>query len=135
MTAKKEERMEKDYSLILQEISRKLSRPTVEFIYRTAQELQPQAKAILDDAFFSYPAGKGDPADAFLTFVNEVIDTSFAAGIILGATDTTDEMRELIKEWQQGSKGPLEIPGKDPHGGLTGTEILAEVPGSGVLKD
>ncbi len=98
--------MEKDYSLILQEISRKLSRPTVEFIYRTAQEFQPRAKAILDDAFFSYPAGKGDPADALLTLVNEVIDTSFAAGIILGATDTSETMKALILEWQQSFRSP-----------------------------
>ncbi len=98
--------MSKDFSEILQEIDRKLSRPTVEFIYRTAQEHQPRAKAILDDAFFSYPAGKGDPADAFLTFVNEVIDTSFAAGIILGATDTSETMKALILEWQQSFRSP-----------------------------
>jgi len=99
--------MSKDFSEILLEIDRKLSRPTIEFIYRTAQELQPKAKGILDDALFN--AGSGDPADAFRSFTGEVINTSFAAGSVLGATDTTDEMRELINELQQGSKGPLEI--------------------------
>jgi hypothetical protein len=125
--------MSKDFSEILQEIDRKLSRPTIEFIYRTAQEHQPRAKAILDGALFN--AGSGDPAGAFRSFMGEVINTSFAAGFVLGATDTTDEMRELIKEWQQEGKGLLEIQEKDPAEGLAGQEILAEIPGSGIVKD
>ncbi len=96
--------MSKDFSEILQEIDRKLSRPTVEFIYRTAQELQPQAKGILDGALFN--AGSEDPAGAFHLFVNEVINTSFAAGFVLGATDTSETMKALILEWQQGFKSP-----------------------------
>ncbi len=100
--------MEKDYSLILQEISRKLSRPTIEFIYRTAQELQPQAKAILDGALFSYPAGKGDPAGAYRTMTKEIINVAFGAGLILGAADTGEEMKALIREWQKRGKGVSE---------------------------
>ncbi len=98
--------MTKDFSEILLEIDRKLSRPTVEFIYRTAQELQPQAKGILDDALFGHPAGNRDPVTAFRSFVSEVITTSFAAGVVLGATDTSETMKALILEWQQNFSSP-----------------------------
>ncbi len=98
--------MSKDFSGILLEIDRKLSRPTVEFIYRTAQEHQPQAKATLDDVLFGHPAGNRDPVTAFRSFVNEVITTSFAAGVVLGATDRSETMKARIGEWQQSFSSP-----------------------------
>ena len=120
--------MNKDYSGILQIIGSKLQRGTVELIYSVAQELHPESKAILDQTFDKYPVGDKNPEDHYLNMVNEIINVSFAVGLIMGAVDTKEETKALIREWQDG----LKVQGIPPGGlleGVTAKDLLMEIPG------
>jgi hypothetical protein len=117
----------KNYSQILQAISSKLQRETVELIYKIAVELQPQSKEILDKALENYPVGDRNPADHYLNLVNEIINVAFAVGYTAGCT-APEGTKSLARELQESMKAQG-IPKGGLLEGVTAKDLLMEIPG------
>ncbi len=123
---------EKDYSQILQTILGKFSDKVIEMVYKTSMDINPKAREVLDKVFESYPVeiGKDTPKDAFLLLCNNLIEVSLSCGIVLGMNEDREDVRTLIKEFQEEYKEGLSeiaLSGKVDVKGL-----LKEIPGSGI---